>query len=91
MKPSELIEVAAAASKIMNAPWPTIYTDDTRREFHCEHGEFVGHPGGADLMCGWCENGIPADEWSVMMREAQLCDALNALINATVISAMDSA
>lgn len=91
MKPSELIEVATAASKIMNAPWPTVDTGDTRREFHCEHGEFVGHPSGADHMCQWCEDGVPADEWSVMMRESMLCNALNTLINAAVISAMDFA
>jgi hypothetical protein len=35
-------------------------------------------------MCQWCEDGIPADEWSAMMREAQLTDALNTLINAAV-------
>lgn len=91
MTPSELIEVATAASKIMNAPWPVVDRHDDRREFHCEHGTYTGHPSGADLMCQWCEDGIPADEWSVMMREAQLTDALNTLINAAVISAMDFA
>jgi len=91
MKPSELIEAATEASRVMKAAWPTVAEHDERREYHCEHDTYTGHPSGADLMCQWCEDGVPADEWSVMMREAQLCEALNTLINASVISAMDFA
>ena len=80
----DLMKAATEASRVMKAAWPVVDSHDDRREFHCEHGTYTGHPSGADLMCGWCEDGIPADEWSVMMREAQLCDALNTLINAAV-------
>jgi hypothetical protein len=26
-------------------------------DVHCVHGAFIGYPGGADFMCGLCENG----------------------------------
>lgn len=28
---------------------------------HCKHGTNIGTPGGADLMCHWCEMGM--DTW----------------------------
>jgi hypothetical protein len=36
-------------------------TDDqyyqSRGEYYCKHGVYVGSPGGADYMCGRCEMG----------------------------------
>ena len=29
---------------------------------HCVHGTYIGYPGGADYMCGWCEDGISVRE-----------------------------
>ena len=29
-----------------------------RDETHCDHGMYVGYPGGPDYMCQWCEDGI---------------------------------
>ena len=29
---------------------------------HCEHGTFIGSWWGPDLMCGWCEDGISAED-----------------------------
>lgn len=88
--PYDLMEAATEASRVMKAAWPTVAEHDERREFHCEHDTYTGHPSGADLMCGWCENEIPADEWSAMMREAQLCEALNVLIAAAVTNAVET-
>ena len=39
--------------------------DDT----HCEHGTFVGGWAGPDYMCGWCEDGVPYDEYRAIMDE----------------------
>lgn len=30
---------------------------------HCKHGTFVGHPGGPDYLCGWCEDGTTDAEF----------------------------
>ena len=30
---------------------------------HCKHGVYVGHPGGPDYMCGYCEDGVTDEEW----------------------------
>ena len=36
---------------------------------HCMHGAFIGYPGGADYMCGLCENGQyypkQANKWTL--------------------------
>lgn len=37
---------------------PYTLSDDIRpRSGYCQHGTYVGLPGGADLMCGYCESG----------------------------------
>lgn len=58
-------------------------------ETHCEHGTYIGYPGGADYLCGWCEDAISvadmiadhnAREYNRMRDEANTFDALyNAL------------
>jgi hypothetical protein len=34
-----------------------------RDETHCEHGTYIGYPGGADYMCQWCEDGVSIREY----------------------------
>jgi hypothetical protein len=38
-------------------------------ETHCEHGTYIGYPGGADYLCGWCEDGVSYREYSAIMRQ----------------------
>ena len=42
-------------------------TDDqyfqSRGEFYCKQGNYVGSPGGADYMCHWCEEGVSDAEY----------------------------
>lgn len=28
----------------------------------CQHGTYIGDPGGPDHMCGWCEDGVSVQE-----------------------------
>lgn len=30
----------------------------------CKHGTHIGHPGGPDFMCGWCEDGTSDREFA---------------------------
>lgn len=32
-----------------------LYADDST---YCEHGTYIGTPGGPDLLCGACEGGL---------------------------------
>lgn len=44
---------------------------------HCEHGTYIGHPGGPDYLCGWCEDGIPLDKFRQIMAEQTMRNALD--------------
>jgi hypothetical protein len=56
-----------------------------RDETHCEHGTYVGYPGGPDYMCGWCEDGISLRE----MREIRTAQEYNRMRNeATVMNSL---
>ena len=33
------------------------YFEEDYDSTHCEHGTFVGYPGGVDYICGYCEGG----------------------------------
>jgi hypothetical protein len=39
--------------------------------FYCQHGTYIGSPGGPDYMCGWCEDGISVAE----MRQSHAAQA----------------
>jgi hypothetical protein len=45
----------------------------------CRHGTYIGTPGGADFMCGWCEDGTPWDEFVAYRRERRCENMRNAL------------
>lgn len=30
---------------------------------HCEHGSYIGYPGGLDYLCQWCEDGITLEQF----------------------------
>ena len=34
------------------------YFAGDREQVYCKHGTYIGYPGGADYMCGACENGL---------------------------------
>lgn len=39
---------------------------------HCKHGNFIGYPGGADYMCGYCEDGVePPSAADIAQRQAR--------------------
>lgn len=42
--------------------------DDDFDRYHCVHGTYIGTPGGPDLMCGWCEEGISLEEYNEIMK-----------------------
>jgi hypothetical protein len=69
-----------------------------RDETHCEHGTYVGYPGGPDYMCGWCEDGISlremreirtAQEYNRMRDEANTLNALYDAIHECVATPRD--
>ena len=33
------------------------YFVEDRDQVHCRHGSYIGYPGGADYICGACEDG----------------------------------
>ena len=33
------------------------YFTEDRESVYCKHGTYVGYPGGADYICGFCEDG----------------------------------
>lgn len=35
---------------------------------HCRHGRFIGYPGGADFICGLCEDGATKLEHRMVAR-----------------------
>ena len=47
-------------------------TDDeyfqSRGEYYCKHGVYTGSPGGADYMCGYCEDGVSDEEYAAILK-----------------------
>jgi hypothetical protein len=37
-------------------------------DHYCEHGNYIGSPYGADILCGWCEDGISVAEMHRIQR-----------------------
>lgn len=65
---------------------------------HCEHGTYIGYPGGADYLCQWCEDGISLAEMvdikleqahNRMLREAEILNAMHDAIFVTPNSMTD--
>lgn len=54
-------------------------TVDTDFGDYCRHGSYIGTPGGADFLCGWCEEGIPWAEYVAYRREQRSERMRNAL------------
>ena len=79
--PYDLMEAATEASRVMKEAWPTV----DERELYTrlrEDGAYTGTP----II-------VPAIQKlarSAMMREAQLCEALNVLIAAAVTNAVET-
>lgn len=46
-------------------------TVDTDFGDYCEHGTYIGTPLGPDFICGWCEDGVPYEEFLEIQREHQ--------------------
>lgn len=42
--------------------------DDDFDRYHCVHGTYIGTPGGPDILCGWCEEGISPQEHKEIMQ-----------------------
>lgn len=42
--------------------------DDDFDRYHCPHGTYIGTPGGPDILCGWCEEGISMEEYKEIMK-----------------------
>lgn len=42
---------------------------DTDFGEYCRHGKYIGTPGGADFMCGFCEEGWTDEEYAEYVRE----------------------
>jgi len=41
---------------------------------HCEHGTYIGFPGGPDYLCYWCEAGISAEKMEKMLKARQVLE-----------------
>lgn len=41
---------------------------------HCEHGTYIGFPGGPDYLCCWCEAGISAEKMEKMLKARQVLE-----------------
>ncbi|PHJ36863.1 hypothetical protein P378_19910 [Desulforamulus profundi] len=39
---------------------------------HCEHGTYIGYPGGPDYLCCWCEAGISVEKMEKMLKVHQI-------------------
>ena len=46
---------------------------------YCKHGTNVGNPHGADLMCGFCEDGTTETEFELMKENDSLLEKVEAL------------
>lgn len=44
--------------------------DDPR--WYCQHGQYIGTPGGPDHICGWCEDGITREDMITILRDREL-------------------
>lgn len=44
------------------------YFVEDRDSVYCQHGRFVGYPGGADFICGYCEDGANTLEYRMYAR-----------------------
>lgn len=41
---------------------------------HCEHGTYIGYPGGPDYLCCWCEAGISTEKMEKMLKARQVLE-----------------
>ncbi len=63
---------------------------------HCKHGTYVGHPGGPDYMCGYCEDGVTDEEWATWKKEearsrrAETKEALSSMVKAVRVLQKDA-
>lgn len=38
---------------------------------YCIHGQYIGTPWGADYICGYCEDGVSAEEFAKIVEERE--------------------
>jgi hypothetical protein len=77
------------------------YDPEFRQEIdYCIHGTYIGPPSGADILCGYCEDGISLAEFRAMGKRQRLAgireraERAGKLLNALLIhrmSGMDAA
>jgi hypothetical protein len=48
--------------------------DRYSQDYRCEHGMYIGPPGGPDYMCGWCEDGVSRQEYLDIINANKLSD-----------------
>jgi len=67
------------------------WDDTSRSDWYCEHGTYIGSPYGPDYLCGWCEDGISADQMRAIQSATharsicQRVDTLTALCKAVAM------
>ena len=55
-----------------------LYDEDTQTLYdppdgstRCKHGTYIGTPGGPDLMCGWCEDGVSDEDFALYLHNQE--------------------